>query len=145
MAIYRTNSNRRLAMACVGALLVGIVIGIVIGRWSAPGLATQLADLRASAAPITTSLEVVRSEYPKLLAAGADPGGASGALARVRTTFDSIRPSLDALSAAGAEAASNDLEALEAGVAAREPEADVGGRIDGFQTSLDDLIGIAGP
>jgi hypothetical protein len=145
MAIYRTNRDRRLGIVGVVALVVGVVGGLAVGRLTAPGLTDQLAALRTQAAPITTSLEVVRSEYPKLLAGGADAGGSVGALARVRSTYDLVLPTLTTLDPAGTGGATAALEALEAGVASKASEADIDARIDSFRTALAAALGTGTP
>jgi hypothetical protein len=145
MAIYRANSERRLVLLVLVALGIGLVGGVLVGRATAPGLVDQLATVRAQAAPIASSLEVLRSEYPKLLEGGADPGGATGALAKVRTTFDALAPTLVIIDSGGTATATAALEALEAGVAAKEPETDVTERIDAFAAALSAALGTAEP
>ena len=54
MAIYRANSERRLVLLVLVALVVGLVGGLLIGRATAPGLTDQLATVRAQAEPIAS-------------------------------------------------------------------------------------------
>src|SRR5438093_32003 len=132
MAIYRRSSRRPLAVTAVAAALAGLVIGFVGGRATAPDLAAQVRDARSQVAPIVTALEVVRTEYPKLLAAGGggDPGGAEAALARARSTFAAHAPTWSLLDPGSTTALGNALNDLGAVVARRAPEADVGSSID---------------
>lgn len=143
MAIYRSNTRRSITIVGIVALVVGLVGGVVIGRLSAPGLDGQLGELRAAALPIAGSLEVIRAEYPESLVTGADTGGAPGALARARTTYDLLTPRLILLDPAATAVATAALVALEAGVAGKASEADVGARIDAFRAALATALGTA--
>jgi hypothetical protein len=132
MAIYRRSSRRPFVVTAVVAALAGLIIGVAAGRGTAPDLAAQVSEARAQVAPIVTSLEVLRTEYPKLLnaAAGGDPGGAESALARARSTFASHAASwslLDPATTTALDKALNDLAALLTG---RAPEAEVGSAVD---------------
>lgn len=142
MAIYRSNTNRSASRVVLLAIVAALVGGVVVGRLTAPDLSAQLAIVRSSATPIAASLEVIRSEYPELVNGGPDTGGATGSLARVRETFDSIRASLEMLDPDATAIAAAALEALEAGVAAKEPAEDVNGRTIAFAAALDAALGI---
>ncbi len=143
MAIYRSNTDRTTLIVGIVAVVAGLVLGLAVGRATAPDLGAQLAAVRSSASPIAASLEVVRSEYPELVSGGPDTGGATGSLARARETFDSIRASLEMLDPDATAVAAAALEALEAGVAAKAPADDINGRIDAFAAALDAALGIA--
>jgi hypothetical protein len=136
MAIYRAQGGRRTALLATAALIAGLVAGLAIGRALAPGLEAQLVELRTKAAPIASSLEVVRTEYPKLLAGGADPGGAEAAMARARTTFAEVRTSFGALDRVATAELSGALDTLGGLIEARAPEAEVAGAIDTAEGAL---------
>ena len=141
MAIYRAESGRRIAFVAVGAAVAGLVLGAVLGRLTAPGLGAQLDDVRTQAAPIASSLEVIRPEYPKLLAAGGDPGGAESAMARIESTFAAVKPALDVIDPAGTTALGQSIAAMRAALDARVPEADLGAAADKVQADLDAVLG----
>lgn len=141
MAIYRADRGSRVAIVGVAALVAGLVIGALGGRITAPGLEDQLGEVRTNAAPITSALEVIRVEYPKLLAGAADPGGATSAVARIRTTFAAVRPQLATLDRRGTEALSGAIDALDAKVAARAPVAEVIAAADATERDLGAVLG----
>ena len=120
----------------VSAAIAGLVLGLLIGRATAPGLGAQLDDARARAAPIASSLEVIRTEYPKLVAGGADPGGAELAMARIESAYAAVKPSLDAIDTTGSAALGDSIGQLRSGLTARVPEADLAVLIAAVETRL---------
>jgi hypothetical protein len=140
VAIYRAESGRRVAIVAIVALVGGLILGLAIGRVMSPTLASQVTDLRTQAAPIRSAAEIVRTEYPKLVAGGADTGGAAAAMARIKTTFDSIAPSLTALDAAGTDDLRAAIEALDSAIKAKAPEADVASGVDAMLAALDAVL-----
>lgn len=145
MAIYRRSSRRPLILVAVIAAVAGLVIGAGAGRVTAPGLASQIRDARAEAGPILTWLEVVRTEYPKLLAAtaGSDPGGAEGAISRARSTFADHEATWALIDPAGTTALGSALDALGTQIARHAPEADVDAAIDAAVAAGNRIAGAA--
>lgn len=143
MAIYRRSSRRPLVIAAVLAAIAGLVLGFVAGRATAPDLAAQVREIRAQAAPILTSLEVVRTEYPKLLAAtpGSDPGGAESALTRARTTLAAVRPQLVVIDPAATADLQSAIDNLSALVTGRASQPDVEAAIDAAEAIARRLAG----
>jgi hypothetical protein len=132
MAIYRRSSRRPLVLVAVIAAVAGLVLGYVGGRATAPDLASQVQAARADAVPLLASLEVIRTEYPKLLnaVAGADPGGAESALARARSSFAARQATWALIDPAGTTALGTALDALGTQITQRAPEAAVDAAID---------------
>lgn len=143
MAIYRRSGRRPLALVAVIAAVVGLALGFAAGRTTAPDLASQVRAVRADAAPILTSLEVIRTEYPKLLAttAGSDPGGAEGALARARAAFGAHQATWALLDPAGTSALGAALDALGGQIDQRAPQATVDQAIDAAVTAANRIAG----
>src|SRR6188474_1730095 len=125
MAIYRRSSRRPLVVVGVVAAIVGLAAGFGLGRLTAPDLASQVAATRAEVTPIVTALEVLRDEYPKLVAAtaGSDPGGAEAALTRASTTLASRAAILRTLDPEATSALDEALGRLSRLVADRAPDA----------------------
>jgi hypothetical protein len=143
VAIYRARGNRGVLMLGTTAVVAGLIVGGVFGRVTAPGLGDQVDALRTQAAPMFSSLEVIRLEYPKLLDASGDLGGAEGALARLRATFAQVRPALAIVDPAGVEGLASAIDALAAVVVARAPEADVAAAVDAVDRAAPELLGPA--
>jgi hypothetical protein len=147
MAIYRRASRRPLAIAAIIAATAGLAIGFALGRSTAPDLASQVHAARAEVSPIVTALEVVRDEYPKLLAAsaGSDPGGAEAALVRATTALASravVLRTLEPVATAALEAAMARLSQL---IAERAPESQVRAALDEAQAAAARLAGAPAP
>jgi len=140
VAIYRAESGRRIALIAGVAAIVALVFGLVLGRMTAPGLGAQLDEARAAAAPIRSALEVVRTEYSKLLAGGADPGGAPAAMDKIDVVYATVAPSLALIDAAASVALGKDLEDLRSAMKARAPEADVDAAIVAALAALDGIL-----
>jgi hypothetical protein len=140
VAIYRAEGGRRMALLAGLAAIVGLVLGLVLGRTTAPGLGAQLDDLRRQSAPISSSLEVIRTEYPKLLAGGGDPGGAEAAMAKVETTFAAIEPSVGAIDSAGTTRLGEAITQLRDAMTARVPDEELTSLLDAVQTRLDSVL-----
>ena len=136
MAIYRAESGRRILIVAFVALVAGLVIGCGIGRATAPTAASQVADLRTQVAPIRSSLDVIRTEYPKLLTNASDPGGAPAAMARIRTTFDAVSPTLTTLDPAGTAKLDAAITSLANAIEARMKMEDIEALISGVIVSL---------
>jgi hypothetical protein len=140
VAIYRAESSRRIALVAGVAAIAGLVLGLVLGRMTAPGLGAQLDEARAAAAPIRSSLEVVRTEYSKFLAGGADPGGAPAAMDKIDAVYATAAPSLALIDAAASAALGKGLEDLRSAMKAKAPEADVDAAIVAAEAALDAIL-----
>ena len=98
MALYVPAGarTRRLVLVGAAALVVGVVLGYVLGRASAPTFADQVADVQELATAAATALERLPIEYEQLL----DGGGGESADTLI-DALDSARSQLaDAYAAA---------------------------------------------
>jgi hypothetical protein len=145
MAIYRRSSRRPLVITAVAVGVVALIVGFAAGRATAPDLASQVKAARAQVQPISTSLEVIRTEYPKLLAAaaGADAGGAPDAISRARTTFTANQPTWSLVDPSMTAALGADLTALANLITQKAPEADVDAALDAAEADANKLAGAA--
>ena len=144
MAIYRAESSRRVALMIGVGVVVGLVLGAALGRVTAPSLSDQMADIRTQAAPIASSLEVIRAEYPKFLAGGAggtDPGGAEGAMTKLEATYKAVAPALETVDRTAADALGTSVSKLREAMTARVTEAALALALDDVQADLDKVLG----
>jgi hypothetical protein len=72
MAVYAGQSKRKRAawLLAAAALAVGLVIGVVIGRATAPSLDSRIADGRAGGRDLVSSLQVLPLEYSQAISGG---------------------------------------------------------------------------
>jgi hypothetical protein len=65
MAVYAGQAKRKRAtyLVAAGALIVGLVLGIVVGRATAPTIQDKIADGRAGGRELVTALQVLPLEY----------------------------------------------------------------------------------
>ena len=121
MAIYVPESRRRrtLIVVAVACVVVGLVLGFVAGRASAPSLASRVHDVQEQARKATSQLRVVA------LHEDASTGTEGNALA-LRRAHDELAGAIDDaewISAADGKALLAAVDALRADSAARSIEA----------------------
>jgi hypothetical protein len=103
MSLYREPGRRGRAawLVVVGALLVGVLAGLVLGRATAssPSLADQVGDVQEQARTVVDGFELVRTHYAR------DREAARGQARRAQEEFASARSDLAVLDPAAAAAA----------------------------------------
>ena len=92
MAMYIPpgRRRRRILLAVGAALVVGIALGVVAGRATAPTIEDRVRDARDAAAAAIAQIQALPIEYEQELS-GAETfadGGASDAIARARAELD---------------------------------------------------------
>jgi hypothetical protein len=93
MAMYIPpgRRRRRLLLSVGAAVVVGLIVGVIVGRATAPTVDDRVADVRAAAAGAVAQLQALPLEYEKQ--AGGDQqfkegGGVDDALGRTRGDLD---------------------------------------------------------
>jgi hypothetical protein len=127
MSLYREPGRRSRTKLVVG-LVVAIAllaIGFGIGRTTAPepSLESQLADLRAEAAPAADALELVSIHYGATSETTRD--AAQEQLDRAEALFANVEERLTLVDPAGTKEARAEIAALASLVAAGAPQAQV--------------------
>ncbi len=137
MALYVSDSSRKrnLVLGVVGALLVGLVVGFVIGRATSKGLEDEVGAVHDQAVEAATAFQRIPIEYEQ--AVGGDGGEST------TTIDDAIDSADDQLHAVYGEAiwladdASSDTDAA---VADLRKVVEDGGSADEFQAATDEVV-----
>jgi len=124
MAMYIPpgRRRRRLLLSVLAAVVVGLVIGVIVGRVTAPTVEDRVAEVRDTAAGAIGQLQALPFEYEKQLSGDQQfeqGGGVDDALARTRDELDRAiadAPWLTGVQIDAVHAAIDDLRS-----AAREP------------------------
>jgi hypothetical protein len=145
MSLYRVASRRsRLFGLLVPAiaLVVGLGIGLLIGRATAPepSLSDVLADEASQIAEARTALDVLTIEYPQAVSSPTEYGGAQ---ADVRHAQDALAAAgdLEALDPSGYRRATALVAEVAAIVARKAPPAEVEARVRSADEALAALPG----
>jgi hypothetical protein len=131
MSLYRQPGRVRplmIAAVAVVALLIGLGIGYALGHSarSKPSAQDAVAQLRNTLRPLGAGLELIPTEYPKLLhGTSADRAAVHDDVQRIRAALTRAAPDLRVLDPAGARTLSARVAALEAAVRAQTPPARV--------------------
>ena len=95
MAIYipAGRRRRRIALAVGGAVIVGLILGVLVGRLTASSSSVddRVAHVRSDACAVQGQLQAIPIEYEKELQGSSQftqGGGAADALARARSQLD---------------------------------------------------------
>lgn len=87
MAVYMsaTRQRRRTILVAVAAVVVGVLVGFMIGRSSAPGVSDAVGDARTRGQNLASALRALPFEYEQALtgAAGESTAGIDDAIRRV--------------------------------------------------------------
>jgi hypothetical protein len=116
MALYipAGRRRRRTIMLGVAALLLGLVIGLVAGRSTAPDISDQIRTVRDDARQTAAALRVLAIHDEAGTTTGGDDGGAALVLRRTRTELEHEFDRAPWLTRAQRERLLRDLDALEA-------------------------------
>ena len=124
MAVYRpTRRQRPLALYAALGLLVLLVLGGAAVLLLRPAPPSDLAAAKAALTEVSSRLDLLTVEYPKLLAGQSN--GADAALRGADAAFARALPTLQTLDPAWASARQAELATLQTLVGNKAPAADV--------------------
>ena len=150
MSLYRVASRRgplSVLLVPLGALVAGALIGLVIGRATAPerSLRDALAEPAENVAQARNALDVLTIEYPQAVSNGevTAPTEYDAAVADVRRARDALASAddLEALDPDGYRRASEHLEDVAALVERKAPPAEVAAAVRSADEALAGLPG----
>jgi hypothetical protein len=146
MAMYIPpgRRRRRLLLSAGAALVVGLVIGAVLGRTTAPTVEDRVRDVQDSAASAVAQLEALPTEYGQLLAGGTEfdqGGGVDDALARTRREIDGAIADAPWVSATEIDDLHAAIEAIRAGADERVSVTELEGLIAEAGESISGAFG----
>jgi len=136
VAIYvpRTRRRRNLILVGVAGIVVGLALGLVAGRSSAPTVEDRARSVRTEARAIASQLRVV-SLHEEKAAASLNGGGDAGADLALSRTETNLRRLFRRAPWVGSKTAAELVTATEALRAAAPGQA----RTDAFATQVDSL------
>ena len=118
MALYVPTSRRRrrAILMAVGALLVGLVLGLAVGRWSSTSVDDQVHSVQEKARETASGLKVLSLHVQAGATSASEPGdgGADLVLQRTRTELQNEFADAPWLDATSQKALLDELAALDA-------------------------------
>jgi len=127
VALYVPAGRRRrnLVLGLAGALIVGLVIGVVVGRATAPTVDDRVSSVQDDARAVTGTLAATPIEYAKQLAGSSEfrrGGGVDQALLSARTDLQAALRDATWLGPSQRTVATDALDAVVAAERARVSE-----------------------
>jgi hypothetical protein len=121
MAIYHGPERRRRASVAlaVGALVAGVLIGLAIGRATAPSLDDQIAEGRAAGRDVVAALRVLPLEYRQAAAGSSETSLIGDTVKRATRQLPAALEKAPWLSGAQRRTANGAAAAIEAAARAK--------------------------
>jgi hypothetical protein len=135
VAVYRpTRRQRPLALYAALGLLALLVVGGAAVLLLRPAPPSDLAAAKAALTEVSSRLDLLTVEYPKLLAG--QPSGAGAALTSAEAAFTRALPTLQTLDPAWTAARQAELTTLQTLVAGKAPATDVQATATALMTAI---------
>lgn len=148
MALYVPAGRRRRNAVVIGvvAALLGIVVGVVIGRTSVTGYATQVRSHQDAARTIVARLDALPIEYEQALSGTGDTGdaGVSGSIAAIRADVAAEMVAARFIGPAVTTEVEAAVDAVGAAATARQPLPAFQAAVDDATTTIAEAFGIDG-
>lgn len=151
MSVYRDPAGRRgrlLMIVALASLLVGALIGFLVARATEdePSLADQVAEVQSDLAPAIDALELVPGHYRQGVRDGeiiepAQYEGARGQAAAAGDIVAEAAPDLEVIAPVQLEAATEELDRLQALIEERTGLTEVGTAANAARQALAEAAG----
>ncbi len=146
MALYIPAGarRRRVVLALVGGVLVGLVAGYLLGSATSPDLADEVAEVQGFALDATTALQRIPIEYEQAVAGqgGESTATITGAIDRARGQLDDAYAAAIWLPAEASSATDASFDELAAMVAADATSGELEAAIQGLVAQIETTYGI---
>jgi hypothetical protein len=144
MAVYRGPERRRRmgAAIAVAALIAGLLLGVVIGRATAPSLDDKVAEGRSAGRDLVASLRVLPLEYRQAAAGSSETGTIEDTVKRAAGRLPAALDAAPWLGAGQRTAATDAVRAIEAAARAKVPPARFDATIARSTATLQSIFGL---
>jgi hypothetical protein len=144
MAVYAGPARRRRATIAiaVGTLILGLVIGIAIGRGTAKTLDDEIADGRAGGRDLVTALRVLPLEYQQASTGSSETGLIEDTVKRSTAQLPEALDGAPWLGPAQRRTATAAVRAVEAAAANKVSPKDFDGVIARSTATLESVFGL---
>jgi hypothetical protein len=144
MAVYAGPARRRRAgiAIAVGALILGLVIGIVIGRGTAPTLDDEIADGRAGGRDLVTALRVLPLEYEQASTGSSETGLIEDTVRRAAARLPEALDGAPWLGPGQRRTATTAVQAVEAAARTSIPPKNFEGVVAHSTATLESVFGL---
>jgi hypothetical protein len=144
MAVYAGPARRRQAgiAIAVGTLIVGLVIGIAIGRGTAKTLDDKIADGRAGGRDLVTALRVLPLEYQQASSGSSETGLIEDTVKRSTARLPEALDGAPWLGPAQRQTATAAVQAVEAAAASKASPKDFDAVIARSAATLESVFGL---
>jgi hypothetical protein len=144
MAVYAGQAKRKRATYLIAAatLVVGLVLGIVIGRATAPTIEDKIADGRAGGRDLVTALQVLPLEYQQAQSGSEGTALIGDTVQRSLARLDAALDGAPWLGAAQRRIATQAVQSVRSAATQNVPAAQFKSTVDQAASQISEIFGI---